>query len=102
MSSSQRLSGFEGVSSAVAETLPGIEFIGWFVLSAPSGTSPDVVSRINQEMDAIMRDPELVKRLHELGFYTDGAGSVASVAEFVDRQREEWSLIVREIGLNAE
>jgi hypothetical protein len=44
----------------------------------------------------------LVKRLHELGFYTDGAGTPSSTAAFVRGQREEWATIVREIGLTAE
>jgi tripartite-type tricarboxylate transporter receptor subunit TctC len=55
-----------------------------------------------REMDAIMRSPDLVKRLHELGFYTDGAGTPSSTAAFVRGQREEWATIVREIGLTAE
>ena len=86
----------------MSEAMPGIEFIGWFVLSAPTGTPSDVLERINREMDVIMRDPDLVRRLHELGFYTDGAGSISSVTEFVNRQRQEWAVIVREIGLLAE
>jgi tripartite-type tricarboxylate transporter receptor subunit TctC len=101
VSSRQRLLGSEGVPT-MAETLPGVEFIGWFVLSAPAGTPVDVVARLNREMDVIMRSPDLVKRLHELGFYTDGAGTPTSTAAFVRGQRDEWATIVREIGLTAE
>ena len=101
VSSSQRLRGFEGVPT-MAESVPGIEFIGWFVLSAPAGTPSEVVNRINREMEVIMRDPDLVSRLHELGFYTDGAGSLALVADFVDRQRQDSAQIVSDIGLSAE
>jgi len=101
VSSSQRLPDFESVPT-MAESVPGIEFVGWFVLSAPAGTPSEVVNRINREMEVIMRDPDLVSRLHEFGFYTDGAGSVTSVTNFVDRQRQDWAQIVSDIGLNAE
>jgi tripartite-type tricarboxylate transporter receptor subunit TctC len=101
VSSSQRLPGFESVPT-MAESMPGIEFIGWFVLSAPAGTPSEVVNKINREMEVIMRDSDLVSRLHEFGFYTDGAGSVASVTDFVNRQRQDWARIVSDIGLSAE
>jgi tripartite-type tricarboxylate transporter receptor subunit TctC len=101
VSSSQRLPGFESVPT-MAESMPGIEFIGWFVLSAPAGTPSEVVNKINREMEVIMRDSDLVSRLHEFGFYTDGAGPVASVTDFVNRQRQDWARIVSDIGLSAE
>ena len=101
VSSGQRIAGSPNVPT-IAETLPGIEFIGWFILSAPAGTPPEIVTRLNREMETIMRSPDLVKRLPELGFYSDGAGTPESTTEFVRKQREEWAVIVREIGLTAE
>ena len=101
VSSGARIAGSENVPT-LAETLPGMEFIGWFILSAPAGTPQPIVARLNKEMETIMRSPDLVRRLPELGFYSDGAGTPESTAEFVRRQREEWAGIVRDIGLTAE
>ena len=101
VSSAQRIAGSDQVAT-IGETIPNLEFIGWFILSAPAGTPAAIVERVNRETAAIMDSVELRRRLLELGFYTDGAGTPASTAEFVRRQRVDWGRIVREIGLTAE
>src|SRR6516225_5874472 len=88
--------------STIAETFPGFEFVGWFVLAAPAGTPRDIVSRLNHEMERILGSPELIKRLGELGFYIDGAYTPEAVTEFVRSQRDKWGEIVRSIGIEPE
>src|SRR5262245_50852667 len=97
----QRVPGYENVPT-VAETFPGFDFTGWMVLATPTGTPPAVLERINREMDAILKDPEVVKRLREIGFFTDGAGSLKDAADYVRNQYEAWGKVVREIGLQPE
>ena len=53
-------------------------------------------------MDQILRDPELVRRLGELGFYVDGALTPAATADFVRSQRDAWGEIVRAAGITPE
>ena len=101
VSSAARIAGSEQVAT-IGETIPNLEFIGWFILSAPAGTPAAIVDRLNRETGLVMASPELRRRLLELGFYSEGAGTPASTAEFVRRQREDWGRIVREIGLTAE
>ena len=101
VSSAQRIPGSEQIAT-IGETIPNLEFIGWFILSAPAATPAAIVERINRETATIMDSPELRRRLLELGFYSEGAGTPASTAEFVRRQREDWAGIVRAIGLTAE
>jgi len=101
VTSSQRLSGYEAVPT-VGETFPGFNFTGWMLLVAPSGTPPEVVQRINREMQPILSDPQVVGRLREIGFFTDGAGTPESTAQFIRTQYEAWGRVVREIGLQPE
>jgi tripartite-type tricarboxylate transporter receptor subunit TctC len=54
---------------AVAET-KGLEryaLENWFGLFAPAATPPAVVQKLNAAVTEALKDPELVKRLHELG-----------------------------------
>jgi tripartite-type tricarboxylate transporter receptor subunit TctC len=53
-------------------------------------------------MDQILRDPELVRRLGELGFYVDGALTPEATAAFVRSQRDAWGEIVRAAGITPE
>jgi tripartite-type tricarboxylate transporter receptor subunit TctC len=101
VSSAARIPGYQQIST-IAETFPGFEFVGWFVLAAPAGTPRDIVSRLNHEMDRILSSPDLIKRLGELGFYVDGAYTPEAVTEFVRGQRDKWGEIVRAIGIEPE
>ena len=62
----------------------------------------DIINRLNHEMDQILKEPELVKRLAELGFYSDGASTPQATTEFVRSQRDKWGEIVRAIGIEPE
>lgn len=83
----------------IAETLPGVELVGWFVLVAPAGTPADIVTRVNQEMTKILNESEMRNRLIELGLFTDGAETVAATGKFIKDQHDLWKIVVRDIGL---
>ena len=101
VTSARRIPGFEEIPP-IAETFPGFDFIGWFALVAPAGTPPAVVKRVNAELDATLGDPDIVQRLREMGFYTDGAGTPQALNGFLRAERERWSRVVREIGIQPE
>jgi tripartite-type tricarboxylate transporter receptor subunit TctC len=87
---------------SISEAYPGVELTGWFVIVAPTGTPANIIARLNQEMDKILKTPEMVKRLAELGFFTEGADTPEATRIFVQAQYELWGKVVREIGLSPE
>jgi tripartite-type tricarboxylate transporter receptor subunit TctC len=97
----KRIPGYENVP-AIAETFPGFELVGWFALVAPAGTPAAIVQRVNREMDASLKDPDVVKRLAALGFYTEGAGTPEALGEFIRAELAKWGGIVKAIGLQPE
>ncbi len=101
VSSADRLPGFEAVP-AIAETLPGFEFRGWFAVVAPAGTPSDAIGRMNHEIGEALRDVETAKRLREIGFYPQAPGTSEEAAAYIQAQREVWGGIVREIGIEPE
>jgi tripartite-type tricarboxylate transporter receptor subunit TctC len=86
----------------VAELFPGFDFSGWWLLAAPTGTSPDIITRMNHEMDKALRDDVIVKRMRSMGFQTFGSGSVKEAQDYVNRQHEMWGHLVKEIGIKPE
>ena len=52
---------------AVAESMPGFEISGWYGLMAPANTPPEVIRRLNAEVTAILRTPDISNRLREGG-----------------------------------
>ena len=101
LSKARRAPGFENLPT-IAETFPGFDLSGWMMVSAPTGTPDAIVQRFNRELDTVLKAPEMVKRLREIGFYTDGAGTVADATAFVKDQYAAWGRIVSEIGLKPE
>jgi tripartite-type tricarboxylate transporter receptor subunit TctC len=100
-SAAQKVPGFDQVTP-VAATYPGFDFIGWFVLAAPAGTPDAIVRRVNKELDAVLKDPEVIDRIQKAGFYNDGAGTPEQTAAFIRDQYAAWGRVVKEIGLEKE
>lgn len=101
VSSARRIPGYEDIPP-IADTFPGFDFIGWFALVAPAGTPTAVVKRVNAELDRALKDPDIVQRLREIGFYTDGAETPQALDRFLRAERSRWSRVVREIGIQPE
>ena len=101
VSAGRRVRGLEEVPT-LAESYPGFEYVGWFALFAPAGTPAALVQRLNRETDRVLGDPEVAQRLFDLGLVNEGAGSAESLADFLRAERERWSKLVRDIGLQAE
>src|SRR5262245_54090763 len=51
----------------VAETFPGFDFAGWWVLAAPTGVPAAILERVNRELDVILKDPAVVERISKTG-----------------------------------
>jgi tripartite-type tricarboxylate transporter receptor subunit TctC len=101
VSAGKRVRGLEDVPT-LAETYPGFEYVGWFALLTPSGTPPAVIQRVNRDMDIVLADPEIAKRLNDLGLVNEGAGTPEQLSEFLKAERERWAKLVKEIGLQPE
>ena len=101
ISMAKRAPGFETVP-AVAETFPGFDLTGWMAVVAPAGTPAPIVQRLNREMHAVLSEPAMIARLREIGFFTQGAGSLEETAAFIWAQHQLWGCVVSEIGLKPE
>lgn len=81
--------------------LPGYEVIGWLGLLVPAGTPGDIVSRINTEMQRVLRLPDAQQRLAREGVEPVGS-SPREFADFLQRELSKWGKVVRDAGLRAE
>ena len=81
----------------VAETLPGFESVGWQALVAPAGTPDSIVRKVNADLVKAMSDPEIHKRLADLG-RDDRSMSPAQVLAFIQSEQSKWAPIVQQIA----
>jgi tripartite-type tricarboxylate transporter receptor subunit TctC len=85
----------------VAESVPGYEAIGWTGVGAPRNTPPDVVDRLNREINAALADPGFKARLADLGGMPL-TGSPSELGKFIADDTQKWSKVIRAANLKAE
>lgn len=71
---------------------------GWINMSAPRGTPPEIVSRINSLVLEGMREPSLAKRFEEQGVEVSRL-TPPEVKAFVAAERARWGAFIREAGI---
>lgn len=100
VASPQRWPGLPDIP-AIAETVPGFESVGFYGISAPKGTPPDIVETLNKAVNEALKDPKLVARLAELG----GIPKPMTPAEFgklVADETEKWRKVVAFAGVSVD
>ncbi len=86
---------------AVSELLPGFESVTWFGIFGPRGLPPEVVTRVNQAVNAVLAEPELKERFARLGAETAG-GSPQQFAAVVRSESAKWKKIITERKITAD
>jgi tripartite-type tricarboxylate transporter receptor subunit TctC len=86
---------------AVAETVQGYEASALFGMGAPKNTPKEIITRLNAEINAILAEPEMKKRLVDLG----GEPLIQTPEKFgadVVAETEKWKKVVEFAGLKVE
>jgi tripartite-type tricarboxylate transporter receptor subunit TctC len=100
-SSAKRLSELPEVptfAEAGLDPIPTYNFIGVF---APSSTPKPVIDKLNAEVVAAVREPEISKRLTDLGLEVV-ASSPSELDQFIASEIERWRKFTREFGVKFE
>ena len=85
----------------VGEFLPGFEARGWYGIVVPKATPAEIVGKLNQEINAALADPNMKKRLTDLGVAVF-AGSPADFDKFIADETEKWAKVVKFADVKAE
>ena len=75
--------------------LKGFDVTNWFGLYGPRGTPPEVVAKVNAAYNQALQDPEVLKRLHNLGA-TPMSGTPEHMAKVVADETAKWRKLIRE------
>ena len=78
----------------VGEFVPGYEASQWYGIGAPKNTPPEVVAKLNTEINAALADPRLQARLTELGGIPTPM-TPTQFGKFVADETEKWGKVVQ-------
>jgi tripartite-type tricarboxylate transporter receptor subunit TctC len=84
----------------VGEFVPGYEATGWQGIGAPKAMPPDIIERLNREINAALADPKIRTQVADLGG-TVLVGSAADFGNFIADETEKWAKVVKFAGIRA-
>ena len=87
-----------GLPTMAEAGLPGYEAGTWTALLSPAGTPPDIVTRVNRELVAIARLPDVRDRLAAQGFDAR-ALTPAEFAAYLRAEIAKWAKVVKATGV---
>ena len=99
--SRERMSELPDVPTTVEAGFPQLVGGNWWVLSAPRGTSPRILSRLAEEFRKVLADAAVRKRIGELGHVPIGLPP-AETAAFLKSESARYKSIVERGGIKPE
>ena len=97
----QRLPGMAEVPTMAEAGYPGFEVVGWFSFFVHSKTPRAIVEKLNAELSAIIRTPEMSEFLRERGTIPTGIG-LDEFARKVATERRVWARLIKDNDIRLE
>lgn len=97
----QRSQAVPAVPTIAESGFAGFDIESWHGVVAPAGTPRPIVARLNFELSVIMRDPDIVKRLHAVGM-EPALGTPHDFAKRIASETTRWRDVVERAGIRAD
>jgi tripartite-type tricarboxylate transporter receptor subunit TctC len=83
---------------AVGETVPGYEASALFGMAAPRNTPKEIVDKLNREINAVLTEPEMQKKLIELGG-EPVIGTPEAFGALIAAETDKWQKVIEGAGI---
>jgi tripartite-type tricarboxylate transporter receptor subunit TctC len=86
---------------AIADDVPGYEVVQWWGIVAPAGTPPNIIHKVNVDIAAALRSPEIRQKLDAIGAEPGGQPS-PEFDRLIRSEVERWSQVIKTANVRAE
>lgn len=100
VSSAKRSSVLPNVPTVAESGLPGFDYNLWVGLFAPAGTPPEVVAKLNRDINRVLHESSVRERLSSLGA-EPMAMSSADFDRFLRTEMDDAAKVVKAAGIQA-
>ena len=76
---------------------PEIEALAWMAMMAPAKTPPEIITRFNHELNAVLQTPEVRERLRT-SFIDAAGGSSEELAKYMQEELRRWTPVIKRSG----
>ena len=101
VASDKRLPAAPDVPTFIEQGLKGFTGSTWASMIAPAGTPGDVVQRMSDEVNRIIRSDETRAKLEAMGTFAEGTSPQACDA-FIASETAKWATVIKNAGVTAE
>ena len=101
VTTSKRTAELPDVPTVAESGYPGFDAPAWWAVLAPAKTPPEIVKRMNEELNKALKSPDVAARLAGQGITVIG-GSPEIARIFIDKQVDIWTKVVRENNIKAD
>ncbi|HCY15578.1 MAG: receptor [Curvibacter sp. GWA2_64_110] len=95
VTTSKRAPQLPDVPTIAESGFAGFDAPAWWAILAPAKTPPEVVARMNEAINKVMKNPDVAKRLEAQGIDVVGGTPQAGQA-FIERQMDIWAKVVKD------
>ena len=67
----------------------------------PAATPKPVIAKLNAEMNAILKQPEVIEKMQASGFDLIG-GTPEDFGNLIKRETDTWTPVIRKLGLKVD
>ena len=85
----------------VAETVPGFNAGIWHGIGAPKGTPPEVIAKLNKEINVVLADPKMKEQLAKYGGAPVG-GTPEEFAKLISDEVAKWGKVIKTANIKVE
>ncbi|WP_341912452.1 tripartite tricarboxylate transporter substrate binding protein [Polaromonas sp. YR568] len=101
VTTSKRSPDLPNVPTVAESGFAGFDAPAWWAILAPAKTPPEVLKRMNEEVNKALKNPEIAKKLSAQGIDIVG-GTPDSARVFIDKQIDTWAKVVKDNGIKAD
>ena len=101
VTTSKRAAELPDVPTVAESGFPGFDAPAWWAILAPAKTPPDIVRRMNEELNKVLKQPDIAARLAGQGISVIG-GTPETARTFIDKQMDIWAQVVKENNIKAD
>ena len=101
VTTSKRSPDLPNVPTVAESGFAGFDAPAWWAIIAPAKTPPDVLKRMNEELNKVLKNSDIAKKLSAQGIDIVG-GTQESAGVFIDKQINIWAKVVKDNGIKAD
>ena len=101
VSSAKRSPDLPNVPTMAESGITGFEAPAWWAILAPAKTPPEILKRMNEEVNKALKNIDIAKKLDAQGIDVVG-GSPEVARAFMDKQMDIWAKVVKDNGIKAD